>query len=79
MGRIVSVYGHMDRILVAQKNFRVLELLKLSMNYKLRKSGKYFYHLNAYQFLKKDSAFRIVSDISCIRQMRIYICVTGSL
>jgi len=60
MERIMSVYGHMDRILLAQKKFRVVGILKLSMNYKLRKSGKYFDHLNAYNFLKKDSTFWIV-------------------
>jgi hypothetical protein len=32
------------------------EFLKLSMNYTLPKGGKYFDHLNAYQFFKKDSA-----------------------
>jgi len=51
------VYGHMDRILV-QKKFKVLEILKLSMSYKLHKRGKYFDQLNFYQVLKEDSAFR---------------------
>jgi hypothetical protein len=58
--RVVSVYVHMGRIRVAQNRFKVLDLLKLSVNYKLRKGGKYFDHLNAYQFLKKDSAFWIL-------------------
>jgi len=56
----VSVCGHMDRILVAQNRFQMPDLLKLSMNYKLHKGGKYFDHLNAYQFLKKDYAFWIL-------------------
>lgn len=50
----------MDRILVAQNRFQVLDLLKLSMDYKLHRGGKYFDYLNAYQFLKKDPAFWIL-------------------
>jgi len=53
----MSVYGLMDRVLAVQKKFKVLEILKLSMNYMLHKGGKYFDHLNAYQVLKEDSAF----------------------
>jgi len=48
----MSVYGHMDWILVVQKKFKVLAILKLSMNYMLHKGGKYFDRLNAYQVLK---------------------------
>jgi hypothetical protein len=58
--RIVSVYVHVGRTLVDQNRFKVLDLLKLSVNYKLRKGGKYFDHLKAYHFLKKDSVFWIL-------------------